>query len=164
MDTVPVGNQEASFKPRRLITAAEVAERLALTESGVYEMDRSRRPSPTGRLASRGGLMKKPHRTREAQRISCEGSIQQALTADPRRIILSHCPGCSEPHTNPPTLLGAWVGPDLSRVLVYYLCRHCVRRMEKAAQHDRQRLVRRVQGHLEALDACVGLKREGLRA
>jgi excisionase family DNA binding protein len=43
MDTVPAGKQEASFKPRRLITAAEVAERLALTESGVYEMARQNR-------------------------------------------------------------------------------------------------------------------------
>ncbi len=41
MDTVPVGNA-ASLKPR-LITAAEVAERLALTESGVYEMARQNR-------------------------------------------------------------------------------------------------------------------------
>jgi hypothetical protein len=78
--------------------------------------------------------------------------------------VVSHCPGCCEPHTDKPTLLGAWLNPEHNRTLFYYLCRHCERRMTKAGARGRQRLVRRVEDHLEALGATIGLERVGATA
>lgn len=53
MDTLAVGSQEANLRPRRLITVAEVAERLTLTESGVYELARQNRIGGVVRVGRR---------------------------------------------------------------------------------------------------------------
>ncbi len=105
--------------------------------------------------------MKRPRRTSEAN----AGSVTDSLPlSGPRRLVVSHCPGCCEPHTDKPTLLGAWQHPDFTRTLFYYLCRHCERRMTKAGARGRQRLVKRVEDHLEAMGATVGLERVGAQA
>ncbi len=106
--------------------------------------------------------MKKPRRTSEAD--STGGAKGSIPLSGPRRLVVSHCPGCCEPHTDKPTLLGAWLNPEHARTLFYYLCRHCERRMDKAGARGRQRLVKRVEDHLEAMGATVGLERVGARA
>jgi hypothetical protein len=92
-----------------------------------------------------------------------KSSIARALSG-PLRLVFSHCPGCMEPHTDEPTLPGAWVDPDHNRALLYYLCRHCARRLDKAGTRGRQRLADRVERNLEDMGATVGLERVGARA
>ncbi len=97
-------------------------------------------------------------------RATLTGAKGSIALSGPLCLVVSHCPGCCEPHTDAPKLLGAWLNPDHSRTLLYYLCRHCERRMDKAGARGRQRLVKRVEDHLEAMGATVGLERAGATA
>lgn len=91
--------------------------------------------------------------------------IALAIPVGARRVLFSHCPSCGKPHDGEPHSVGAFQAPDdLTRTVVYGLCRPCWLRMAKAGKVGRKRIAARIERALEAAGVLEDIRKEGLQA
>ncbi len=87
------------------------------------------------------------------------------LVSIPIRFMFSHCPGCGDPFDDkPPHVIGKFVRDDLTRAILYHLCKPCGVRLYKAGKRRRRILTERIERNLEEHGAFVGIVRTGMQA